>query len=124
MPDGIPPLTESEESVLSLATEDAYALWEVAHEVGGDVALAVEAVKHLLELNLVALGSEDWGEGPPAFIREGQYVEVPFTGDVDELLADARSWRTDDERKYVVWATPEGNDHYFGTSNKSRVEQG
>jgi predicted transcriptional regulator len=99
--------------VLSLATEDAFALWEVAHEVGGDLTVAANVVKNLLRLGLVVLGIEDWTDAGPAFVVDGKYVEVPFTGDADALLANPAAWQSNNAGKYVVWATPAGHACYF-----------
>lgn len=115
MPTASPHLSDDERAVLGRVTEDAYALWEVAHEVGGDLTVAASVVKNLLLLGLVELGVEDWTEGLPAFVVDGKYVAVPFTGDPDAALANPESWRSDEARKIVVWATPAGHACHFGT---------
>jgi predicted transcriptional regulator len=111
--DATPHLSDHETAVLGLSTEDAYALWEVAHEVGGDQTVAADVVRRLLGLGLVELGIEDWTDDQPAFVVDGKYVEVPFTGDVDAALADPTSWQSDQTRKIVVWATEAGRASYF-----------
>jgi hypothetical protein len=88
--------------------EDAYALWEVAHEVGGDITLAADVVTSLLRQGLVELGIEDWSTELPSHIVNGEYVGIPFDGKVDATLADPEAWRTDGTRKVVVVATPAG----------------
>ena len=90
------PLTEQELAVLELATEDAYALFEVADAVGGDLAVAADVVTNLLRLGLVELGVEDWSTEPPAHIVDGKYVGIAFEGDVQATLADRASWRADE----------------------------
>jgi len=100
--------------VLCLTTEDAYALWEVATQVGGDAAVAAEVVKNLLGRGLIELGFEDWTTDPPGHIVDGRYVGIPFTGDVDATLSDPVAWRTDGGRRVVVSATAAGHDVYFG----------
>jgi hypothetical protein len=115
VPSAPPPLNVDEQAVLGLVTEDAFALWEVAHEVSGDLTVAASVVKHLLVLGLVELGIEDWIDDVPAFNVDGKYVGVPFMGDADAALADPVSWRTDGTCKLVVWATPAGCACYFGT---------
>jgi hypothetical protein len=107
-------LGDHETAVLGLATEDAYALWEVAHEVGGDVIVAANVVKRLLALGLVELGIEDWMDDQSACVVQGKYVEVRFSGDVDAALADPASWQSDQTCKIVVWATDAGRTRYFG----------
>jgi predicted transcriptional regulator len=97
-----------ERAVLSLATEDAFALWEVADEIGGDPRRAARVVSKLLALGLIQLGVEDWSEDPPKSVVDGKYVDVPFVGDVGVMLADAESWRADSPRKVVVSATAAG----------------
>lgn len=109
-------LSEPEKAVLSLATEDAFALGEIAAEVGGDVAVAAAAVKRLLRLGFVEIGVEEWSaDGQPAFIADGEYLAVPLVGDADEVLVRSESWGADEARKIVVWSTPAGNSWYFGS---------
>jgi hypothetical protein len=103
-----PPLNEHEEAVLALTAEDAFALWEVASEVGDDKVLAAEVVKRLLRQGLVELGYEDWSTDPPGHIVNNEYVGIPFTGDADATLADPVVWREDGDRKVVVSTTSVG----------------
>jgi predicted transcriptional regulator len=106
-------LSEAEQAVLSIATEDAHALWEVAFEIGGDPLLAARVVSKLLAVGLVQLGVEDWSEDPLKFVVDGKYVDVPFVGNVAAMLADSESWRPENPRKIVVSATPAGVAWYF-----------
>lgn len=108
-PDGGVQLSEAEWAILDLATEDAFALWELASEVGGDLMVAQEAVRRLLHLGLIELGVEDWSITPHPFVADGQYVSVPFTGDAEVALADPEEWGTGKLRRLVVWATPAGD---------------
>jgi len=78
VPSDKPHLSDDERAVLSLATEDAYALWEVAHEVGGDLAVAANVVENLLLLGLVELGVEDWTDGHLATHRGWQVPRNPI----------------------------------------------
>ena len=107
-------LSEQEHAVLSLATEDAFCLWEIVGDVGGDRAVAAKLVKALLSRGLAELGVEEWVDDTPAFYdEEGNYVWVAFTGDVDEALANDETWRSDAQRRIVIAATPAGQALYF-----------
>lgn len=70
-------LNKAESAVLALVIEDAFALWEVAAELGGDRTAAASVVGHLLQLGLVELGVEDWSDDEPAFIGTGSTCPYP-----------------------------------------------
>jgi len=98
-------------SVLSLATEDRYALWELRNALGPSIKSdeLVEELTELIRLNALEVVRGDF-MSTPTVVSEG--------ASAIRLVRDPSSWLLPDEAHSIqvgVSATERGRELYFGS---------
>jgi hypothetical protein len=112
-------LTPTELLVMSHATEDWYGLYEFAgtrnyepRELERSLdrrKLMIAAMRHLLQLGLIELGSIGWDDWV-----SGKAPKIVSAIEADGLLEDSNNWGLEQDSQIYFSATDLGSRFYFG----------